>query len=310
MAQLDGELSRNINEIRDQILDITSEIEAAIDFPEEEIKDTERTTISEAIDKAIAQLHKLISTYDEGQIFREGVLAVICGRPNAGKSSLMNLLLKRDRVIVSAIPGTTRDAVEEMISLRGIPIRLVDTAGIIDTKDPLEREGIIRSKRYLARADIVILLLDSSVYMEEADRDIIKICEGKKVVAVLNKTDLPRKIDIKSVWDILPGSKLIEISVEKRKNIEMLEKEIADVIWSGDFTQGQGAILNNALHKELLDKALSNMLSVKKAFKEDQPEETLSIDLKEAITALGLVIGKSISDDILDRIFERFCIGK
>ena len=127
---------------------------------------------------------------------------------------------------------------------------------------------------------------------------------------MLNKTDLPRKIDIKSVWDILPGSKLIEISVEKRKNIEMLEKEIADVIWSGDFTQGQGAILNNARHKELLDKALSNMLSVKKAFKEDQPEETLSIDLKEAITALGLVIGKSISDDILDRIFERFCIGK
>ncbi len=289
---------------------MTSELEAAIDFSEEDTGVPDRAKLSESIDRVIIGLERLIGTYGEGSILREGVLAVICGKPNVGKSSLMNLLLKRDRVIVSPIPGTTRDAIEEMIALRGIPMRLVDTAGIITTKDPLEKEGIARSGKYLAAADIAILVLDHSTKIDDADRNIIKICAAKKKVVVINKTDLAKKIDIKEILGSLSGCKLVEISVEKRVNIDLLEKEMADAVWSGGFTQGESAILSNARHKELLDKALVNMLSVKKAFKADEPYEIAAIDLKEAITALGLVTGKDISDDILDRIFERFCIGK
>lgn len=310
MAQLEGELSKEINGIREDILNITSEIEAAIDFSEEDVDAIDTMKLSKDIDKAIDGLGRLIDTYDGGSVFREGVLAIICGKPNVGKSSLMNLLLKRDRVIVSPIPGTTRDAVEEMINLKGIPIRLVDTAGISDTKDAMEKEGIARSKRYLAMADIVILILDYSSEIDEADRAIVKMIEGKKRIVVLNKTDLAKKIDIKTIETLFKEDRIVEISVEKRKSIGLLEKEIADAVWSGSLKQGESAILSNARHKELLDKALTNMLSVKKALKAPQPPEILAIDLKEAIAALGLVVGKSISDDILDRIFERFCIGK
>ena len=310
MTQLEGGLSGRINAIREDILNMASELEAAIDFSEEDTGVPDKVKLSESIDRTITELERLIGTYGEGSILREGVLAVICGKPNVGKSSLMNLLLKRDRVIVSPIPGTTRDAIEEMIALRGIPMRLVDTAGIIATKDPLEKEGIARSGKYLAAADIAILVLDHSTKIDDADRNIIKMCADKKKVVVINKTDLAKKIDIKEVLGSLSGYKLVEISVEKRKNIDLLEREMADAVWSGGFTQGESAILSNARHKELLDKALVNMLSVKKALKADEPYEIAAIDLKEAIMALGLVTGKDISDDILDRIFERFCIGK
>lgn len=310
MAQLEGGLSGKIDAIREEMLDVASELEADIDFSEEEALAPDRKKLSGRIDKIIKDLKKLIDTYGAGSILREGVLAVICGKPNAGKSSLMNLLLKRDRVIVSPIPGTTRDTIEEMISLKGIPIRLVDTAGIIDTGDMVEREGVVRSKRYLAMADIVILVLDHSVKINKADRDIIKICAGKKKLVVLNKTDLAGKIEAKTVRALLKKERPIKISVSKRKNIDLLENALADAVWSGGFAQGEPAVISNARHKGLLDKALANMLSVKEAFKADEPPEIIAIDLKEATAALGLVIGKTVSDDILDRIFERFCIGK
>ncbi|MCX5677594.1 MAG: tRNA uridine-5-carboxymethylaminomethyl(34) synthesis GTPase MnmE [Candidatus Omnitrophica bacterium] len=310
MTQLEGELSARINAIREEIIDITSELEADIDFSEEEAGVSDRKKLFLRTGKIITDLEKLINTYDGGSILREGVLAVICGKPNVGKSSLMNLLLKRDRVIVSPIPGTTRDTIEEMISLNGIPIRLVDTAGITDTKDMLEKEGVARSRKYLAMADIVVLILDHSTRIDRADREIIKMCAGKKKIVALNKTDLAGKIDAKDMRALLKKEKFIKISVGKRKNIDLLENALTEAVWSGGFTQGEPAILSNARHKGLLDKALANMLSVKEAFKADEGPETIAIDLKEAIAALGLVIGKTISDDILDRIFERFCIGK
>lgn len=310
MGQLEGELSKKIGEIREEMLGIASEIEAAIDFSEEDVGALDKLKLLRRIEKVTADLERLIGTYDGGSVLREGVLAIICGKPNVGKSSLMNLLLKRDRVIVSPIPGTTRDAVEEMINLRDIPIRLVDTAGIIETKDSLEKESIVRSKKYLAVADIAIVILDCSEELNEADRSIMAMVEGKKRIVVLNKTDLAEKIDTNKMPELFKNDRIVKISVEKRKNIDLLEKEIADTIWSGGFTQGESAILSDARHKELLDKALINMLSVKKAIEADEPPEIMAIDLKEAIVGLGFVTGKSISDDILERVFERFCIGK
>jgi tRNA modification GTPase len=222
----------------------------------------------------------------------------------------MNLLLKRDRVIVSPIPGTTRDAVEEIINLRGVPVRLVDTAGIIDTRDLLEREGIARSKRYLEMADIAILVIDNSVRLDDSDLSIIKLVGKKKKMVVINKCDLKSRTDRKRLKCLFAKDKIVEVSVSRRSNIEALENGIAQLVWSGGFEQGEAALVSSARHKELLDKALANMLSVKKAFSSKAPPELASVDLREAVFNMGLITGKSVSGDVLDRIFEKFCIGK
>jgi len=243
-------------------------------------------------------------------VYREGVLAIICGKPNVGKSSLMNLLLKRDRVIVSPIPGTTRDAVEEIISLNGIPVRLVDTAGISETKDSLEKEGIKRSKKYLELSDIVILMLDSSTPVRGEDLSLLKLTGGKKRIIVVNKIDAPRKTPAAEFKKILKKEEVIEISVLKKENIELLENAICRAILKGGMKQGEGAIVSNARQEEALDKARKSMLSVTKAIRKDEPPDIVSIDLRGTIFSLGLVTGESASDDILDRIFSQFCIGK
>ncbi len=310
MQQLDGELSRTVSGIREDIIDIASEIEASIDFVDEALETAGTRTLAARSEMVIAALKALIATYDEGAVLREGVLAIICGKPNVGKSSLMNELLKRDRVIVSPIPGTTRDAVEEMINLHGIPIRLVDTAGIIGTKDLLEKEGIARSKKYLGMADIAILVLDHSTGIDEADRAIIGLLGDTAKVVAVNKCDLAGTLGSPELKKLFKGAEVVEVSVAKKKNIELLEKAISRLVWSGAFTQGEAAIVSNARHKESLDKALANMVSVKKALEEKAPPELVAVDLKEAIFNVGLVIGTSVSEDLLDRIFEKFCVGK
>jgi tRNA modification GTPase len=309
MSQLEGELSGKINALRDKIIGIASHVEASIDFPEEELDLFTEETLKR-VGEALVELKGLIDSSREGMIFRDGILAVICGKPNAGKSSLMNLLLKRDRVIVTPIPGTTRDAVEEMINLKGIPIRLVDTAGIADTKDVIEKEGMRRSKNYLDRSDVALLVLDGSTELDREDLDIIKLVEKKKKVVIINKTDLSPAISAKDVKAYFKDEHIIEISVEKRKNIDVLEKAIVDLVWSGRVHDKEHAIVANTRHKALIEKAYNNMGAVKKAMDKGSWPELVSIDLKEAVFNLGLVVGKSVSDDILNKIFEQFCIGK
>ncbi len=310
VSQLEGELSKKVNGILDKIIDITSNVEASIDFPDEEVEILKEEAILKKTKDIIAELKHLTETFDDGVVLREGVLAMICGKPNVGKSSLMNILLKRDRVIVSPIPGTTRDAIEEMINIKGIPIRLVDTAGIMKTDDSLKKEGIKKSKHYLELADIVLLMLDWSSMIDSKDRDIIKLTAGKKRFVVINKTDLPKKIDEDYIKKNFEKEKVINISVEKKRNIEVLVNAMVEMVFSGSFSQGEGIIVTNARHKDLLDKALKNMLSVNKGLESGDSSELIAVDLNEAIYNLGLIIGRSVSDDILNRIFENFCIGK
>lgn len=309
LDQLEGGLSDTVDAIRERIIGIASQVEALIDFPEEDIDIAADSLVKEAEASATA-LQKIIDTFSDGMVLREGVLAVICGRPNVGKSSLMNLLLKRDRVIVTPVPGTTRDAVEETVNLKGIPVRLVDTAGIVETDDVVEREGVKRSKRYLDRADLAIQVFDASSPIREEDLRISRMVSGKKKVAVLNKCDLPRKTSGKDVEAACSGSCSIEVSVLRKENIEALEKAIVEAVWSGRYGQGEGTIVTNARHKELLDKAFGNMLSVTKALKGSLSPELVAVDLREAIYNLGLIIGRSVSGEVLDRIFSEFCIGK
>ncbi|MFA6321194.1 MAG: tRNA uridine-5-carboxymethylaminomethyl(34) synthesis GTPase MnmE [Candidatus Omnitrophota bacterium] len=311
VGQLDGELSRGINSVREGIINITAEIEASIDFPEEDLELSKKEELASRAREALKKLEGLLSSYNNGMVFREGVLAIICGKPNVGKSSLMNLLLKRDRVIVSPIPGTTRDAVEEMINLGGIPIRLVDTAGISDTKDILEKEGVKKSKKYLELSDIVILMLDASSAIGKADKDIIELVRDKKKIVVLNKIDLAKKTCLNTLKEKFKNDTVVEVSVKNKNNINALEKAIQGMVLSGRFSQGEGVVVSNIRHKDALDKAYKSMLSVSKALnKGDKSFEIIAIDLKDAIFNLGLIVGKSVSDDILDRIFSQFCIGK
>ena len=212
---------------------------------------------------------------------------------------------------MAPIPGTTRDAVEETISLNGVPIRLVDTAGIGEVKDILYKESSDRSKRYIEKADIVLLMLDASTKINEEDMDIIRLVEDRKKLVIINKIDLSvRPTPKKRLTPFLKDDVMVEISVEKRKNIEALEKSILDIVWSGKYAQGASAMVTNARHKELLDKAFNNMLSVSKSIKDALHPELIAVDMKEAVFNLGLIVGRSVSEDILDKIFENFCIGK
>lgn len=310
MGQLDGILSKEVSDILDRLINMASHIEAAIDFPDEQLDIIKKEGLAQEAKELSSGIRRLVDSFGEGIVLREGVLVVICGKPNVGKSSLMNLLLKRDRVIVAPIPGTTRDAIEEIINIKGVPIRIVDTAGIGAVKDALYKASSDKSKLYIERSDIVLFMLDASTEINEEDLAIIRIVEDKKKIVIINKSDLAKKIDKKSVNGLFKKDVIIEMSVEKKKNIELLEKTILDTVYGGKFTQQEGSIVTNARHKELLDKALENMLSVDRLFKEGTHPELIAIDIKEAAFNLGLIIGRSVSDDILDRIFENFCIGK
>jgi tRNA modification GTPase len=298
-----------VDAIRDAVLDMAADTEALLDFPEEDITAAE-TDIGKKAGRILKELKYLVDTFSNGMVLREGILAVICGKPNVGKSSLMNLLLKRDRVIVTAVPGTTRDTVEETISLKGVPVRLVDTAGIAEAKDIVEREGVRRSRSSLEAADMVLLVLDASTGMDDEDRRILDLTRDKKRLVIINKIDIAGKADIKKMADIAGKGDMIEISVLKRTNIEALERSILEMIWSGRLNQAEAAIVTNARHKELLDKALGNIAAVAEMAKESIVPELAAVELREAAFNLGLVVGKSVSDDVLDRIFEKFCIGK
>jgi tRNA modification GTPase len=308
--QLEGVLSKEIDGVRENVIAVAAQLEASIDFPEEDLELSHRPELINNVQDSLNKIECLVDSYAGGAVFREGVLAIICGRPNTGKSSLMNLLLKRDRVIVSSIPGTTRDAVEEMIDLKGIPVRLVDTAGISDTKDILEREGVKKSRKYLEISDIAILMIDASMPLGAADKKIIDLIGDKKKIVVFNKIDISGKSGLPALKKRFKNDIIIEISVTRQYNIDILEKRICDIIMNGTFNQGEGSIVSNARHKEALDKARRSMLSVKGSLENGQAPEITVIDLKEAIFNLGLIIGKSVSDDILDRIFSQFCIGK
>ncbi len=310
VSQLDGVLSHEVDGIIERLSRIASHIEAAIDFPDEDIEIMEEADAARALGSIQEEIAGLISTADEGIVLREGICATICGKPNVGKSSLMNVLLKRDRVIVTPIPGTTRDAVEETINLKGFPIRMVDTAGISDAKDMPDREGVERSRRYIERADIVLFVFDSTRPIEKEDLDIRDIVKGKKVLAILNKIDLPQALTPKDVHAVLDGARTVSVSVTERMNIDLLEEELVGQLESGGVMPGEGAVVTRARHKRSLEDASAHIREAIESLDKGLSAEFVAYGVREAILCLGTIIGKTLSDDILDRIFGEFCIGK
>jgi len=311
VRQLRGEFSEAVGAIRSSLVDILSSIELGIDFSQEDVSFPSHENITAKVSGAYEAVKGLLETSEKGIILREGADVVIAGRPNVGKSSLMNALLRHERVIVTPVAGTTRDIIEESVNIAGIKVRLSDTAGIIETRDRVELEGIKRSKERLAGADVVIFMVDSSQPLSEKDREIYGLVRGKDKVIVINKTDLERRFGTGEVEEEFPGEEeIVEASMFMRTGLERIEDALARKVFKGDINVPEGPVVTNVRHRDLLKRALDGIQRALGVTGKDYNGELLASDLNEAVHLLGLIIGESIDDDVLDRIFSQFCIGK
>jgi len=310
--QLQGHFSREIRKLRDDLMKVYAHIEAFVDFPEEDIEVFSHDEVLKRLEEIIKHVRNLILTYQKGEVMREGILTVIVGRPNVGKSSLLNALLVRDRAIVSEFPGTTRDALEEMIELDGILFRIVDTAGLGPHKDHLDQLSMERTKKYLEQGQIFLHVLDGSSPMTEEDRNIADLVAGKKVITVINKVDLlptltPTPLPFKGRGK--GEGCIVRISAKTRSGLSDLERSLAGIVWNGSV-HVDGVTVTRLRHKVALERALESLESAKKVFLNKESLEFLSFDIKTALDALAELIGEVYSEDLLDVIFSEFCIGK
>lgn len=306
LGQLRGELSSSLNKLKDEILSVAAHIEASIDFPEEDIEILSEADIKGRLASIKKDLERLIRSSDGGILLREGLPCVICGKPNVGKSSLLNALLQRDRAIVTHVPGTTRDAIEECSNINGIPLKLIDTAGIAPTEDLIEREGILRSREYIESSDLVLLVLDGSERISDEDTMLLEDTKDLPRIIVVNKIDLPQRIDL----DGLDKEIFVKVSAKYGQGIEELKKKLEDIIWKGKAPASEGAVITNIRQKQALRRTLDSVEESLKLTENNFTAELVAIELKEALDSIGEIVGEIVSDDILERIFSQFCIGK
>ena len=313
LKQLEGALSKKIREIRDFLLETKAYIEAAVDFPDEEVEIIESGRVKERLKEAVKKIEKLLKTYREGKLIKEGIKVAIIGRPNVGKSSLLNALLQEERAIVTEIPGTTRDVIEETVTFRGIPLRLIDTAGIREAKDKVEKIGIERSIQKLHEADVVLFLIDGSVGFTEEDKRILPQVKGKgNLILVINKKDLGLKLNCEKAKD--EGIRnCVEISAKRGEGIDKLAQLITELVMLEPeaVVGGDEAVITSERHRELLEKAKESLKraidTLEKGF---ESPEFLSLDIDDALKSLGEIVGEVTTEDMYDIIFSRFCIGK
>lgn len=308
LEQLKGGLSKEINKIRQGLLNILVVLEANIDFPEEELKQQDMAAISQDLAGVRARLNGLLESAKAGRILRDGIQVVICGRPNVGKSSLLNALLKKERSIVTPIAGTTRDSIEEMIDIKGIPVRIVDTAGILKPRDLVEKKAVWRSRNHIRLADMVVVLFDASRKLEAGDWKLIKEVKNKNVIAVINKIDLRARIEKEKLSKVF--HKLVELSAKKAKNINLLEEALYEFVYQGRLAGSDFMLVNNLRHVSALKEAQKLLSNAASVLSDKLPLEFLTQDLKDAGGYLDKILGKDLPGDVLDRIFTDFCIGK
>jgi tRNA modification GTPase len=308
VEQLRGRLSNVLEQIREALLRLVVEVEAGIDFTEEGIIFLSPETVREDIHNVQKQLARLIDSMHDGRILREGICVVLLGRPNVGKSSLLNAIVRTDRSIVTNVPGTTRDVVEEFVNIRGIPVRLMDTAGIRESLDTVEREGVRRSHGALERADAVLLVLDASAPMEREDALLWEMARGKPIILVLNKSDLPPRLNEHEVAHF--GAKSVKTSAITGGGVEELQDAIRDVVRHKGFDPVEGVVITHVRHQTALLTAKDALDHVLDSITRQMPAECIALDLRLAVNAIGDVIGETSADDVLDRIFSQFCIGK
>lgn len=310
ISQLEGGLSLKIMEIRQKLLDLLVDITVNIDYPDEDIEELTYDKLEENIMLIGDMIEKLLSTASTGRMIREGIRVAIVGKPNVGKSSLMNGLLREARAIVTEIPGTTRDTIEEAVSIRNIPVYLVDTAGIRDTSDKVERLGIEKSKEAFNNADFVIFIIDGSRELSKEDIEIAQHLEGRKSLVLINKNDLPRAFDNDAVMNLIPDAQIIETSLLNEEGIGDVEDFIERLVYGGEISQKGSMMVNNVRHIELLEKSRDSLRDALNMTVAKEALDFIEVDVKNAYERLGEIIGETVSDDIIDEVFARFCLGK
>ncbi len=336
VSQLKGSVSNKIRELRAKIIYEIAFIESALDDPEHISLDGYPETLMEKVDSLLYELKNMIKSADNGRLMKEGIKTVIVGKPNAGKSSFLNLIMGEERAIVTNIAGTTRDALEEYINLNGISLQMVDTAGIRDTEDLVEKIGVEKAKQYVEEADLILYVVDSSLSLDDNDREIISLLQDKKAIVLLNKSDLETKVTEEDIREEIIREKInkeevlknyvaennfsensmsrnlpiLRISAKEGEGLPLFEKTISELFFLGEIKTENELYITNLRHKEALLDTLSSLEMVKRSLEDDMPEDFYSIDLMSAYASLGTIIGEEVSDDLVEEIFSKFCMGK
>lgn len=311
LGQMEGRLSKLIQKLRQEILEILAQVEVNIDYPEYD--DVEEMTHVMLIEKATYvrnEIEKLLQTSQQGKILREGLSTVIIGRPNVGKSSLLNSLVHENKAIVTDIPGTTRDVIEEYVNVRGVPLKLLDTAGIRETEDIVERIGVERSRQVLKEADLILLVLNYSDEFTDEDRNIFRAVEGMDVIVIINKTDLPQQIDMETVNELALNHKIVTTSLLEDRGVDELEEAIASLFFSGSIESGDLTYVSNSRHIALLNQAVHAIEEAINGIDSGIPIDIVQIDVTRTWELLGEIIGESVHESLIDQLFSQFCLGK
>lgn len=309
-SHLSGALSRFVKMSRDELTDLITKLEVTIDYPEEDLEDLTNEQIGEGLDGIEKSLSSLLKRSEEGRIIKDGLRTAIVGRPNAGKSSLLNALLQEDRAIVTDIPGTTRDTIEESIKIGGVPLVLMDTAGLRETDNKVEKIGIERAKKSMEQADLVLAVIDGSHSLEKEDRELLSSLKGRKSMVILNKYDLPQEVDEEEIKALAGDAPVVSLSARYGSGMEELEEALRRLTETQDRDAGRRLFLTNLRHVDLVKKALEAVRRAQQSLQDGMPADCITVDLVEAWNRMGEITGETVDNELINKIFERFCVGK
>ncbi len=310
IKQLEGELSKKLKEIKKDILEIMAKIEVSIDYPEYDVEEIDNKEIKEKIKKIENKLTKLEDSFDNGKILKEGIKTAIIGKPNAGKSSLLNAILNEERAIVTEFEGTTRDTIEEFVTIKGIPLKIIDTAGIRETNNAVEKIGIAKSREISETAELIIAIFDSSQELTKEDFEILDIIKNKQAIIILNKSDLQEKIKIDDKRILQYNKDIIKMSAKNKQGIEELYQKIEDKYNLNKINLNDEIVITNIRHKNSITKAIENINKIKETIQTEMPIDIVAIFLREVLENLGDITGENVNEEIIDDIFSKFCLGK
>lgn len=308
LEQLKGNLSEKIQKVRKMIISVMADIEATIDYPEYDLEEVTNSRILDVLDEVDELLDSLEKSFYNGKILREGISTAIIGRPNAGKSSLLNVILNEERAIVTDVEGTTRDTIEEYISIDGVPLKIIDTAGIRNASDEVEKIGVKKAKEIAEKSDIVIAIFDINKCLNSEDEEILKLLEDKNAIIILNKVDLERKADLSKIKEL--KKPIVEMSTKTREGIEDLYKEISKLFKLKEIASDGETIVSNVRHKNIIINSRKNLKVARETILNNMPIDIISTYLKEIIEELGKITGETVTEDVIAEIFSKFCLGK
>ncbi|MCU9613482.1 tRNA uridine-5-carboxymethylaminomethyl(34) synthesis GTPase MnmE [Caldibacillus lycopersici] len=311
LGQMEGRLSKKIRKLRQEILEVLAQVEVNIDYPEyDDVEEMTHTLLQEKAKYVKNEIEKLLETSKQGKILREGLATVIIGRPNVGKSSLLNSFVHENKAIVTDIPGTTRDVIEEYVNVRGVPLRLVDTAGIRETEDIVERIGVERSRKVLKEADLILFVVNYNEEITEEDRKLFETIKGMDAIIIINKLDLPQKLDIEEIKKLAEGRTIIYASMKDDKGMDELEQAISSMYFKGEIETSDLTYVSNARHIALLNNAMQMIDEALFGVESGVPIDIVQIDMTKSWETLGEITGDSVHDELINQLFSQFCLGK